>query len=312
MTRKHTLVESEAKEDYEGTESPDEVMEAAAGRRNMQREARHESETVAVVQGAALDTYVEVWSSTPGDLNIPHDEYVQVLKLLRYTSTQQAVSQDITRALLTTDNIGDRVASLRQLLATEPIPDCTSNSQDIQIFVDVLWEVFETEDKIQSWLEWVCDPEFGEETPLAYYRFYQTIQNLCAMYTYKPLDMDHLQREISYNLPADYPIYRSTARRHRTGVVFDVWKWLRPVRRKRTPPPPSSPRTSEWYQDIVQADLDSDVLASWKRPSPSKPHWHVRLFLKRPLPGVNPWFTREGDVRRSWFMTKRHPITHIE
>lgn len=308
----HKLVELEAREDDEGADSPDESMEVAAGRRWTQREQRRESETAAIVHGAAVDTYVHMWSLTPGDLNIPHEIYVQILQLLRYTSTQPVVDTVITRALLTTDDIGDRLAALRQSLAAGPVPECANTSQDIQVFVDVLWDVFDTEDKIQSWLEWVCDPEFGEETPLAYYRFYQTIQHLCAVYTDKPLDRDHLVQEISYNLPADFPIYRSTARHNRSGVVYDVWKWVRPVRRKRTPPPPSPPRTSEWYKDVVSAYPDSDILESWKRPSPSKPHWHVRIFLKRPLPGVNPWFTREGDVRRNWFMTKRHPITHIE
>lgn len=310
----HKLVDFEAREDVEGAESPDEAMEASAARRRVQRENRRESEAVALVHGVAVDTYVDVWSLTPGELNIPHDEYVQVLQLLRYTTTQPVVGTDIIRALLTNDDIGDRVAALQQLVAAGPTPACTSNTQDLQVFIDVLWGVCEAEDKIQSWLEWASDPEFGDETPLAYYRFYQTLQHLCTKYTDKPLDREHLMREMSYNLPADFPIYRSAPRSRGdpTGVVYDVRKWLRPVRRQRTPPPPSSPRTSAWYKDVVEADQNGDVLESWRRPTPSKPHWHVRIFLKRPLPGVNPWFTREGDARQNWFMTKRHPITHIE
>ncbi len=322
VTMSSKLIDFEAREDDEGDESPNEEMETTAQRRAIQRKRRSEDDIVATAQCAAIDCYVDIWGKQPEDLGMLDDTYQNILKLLRRTSEQTTVSSDVVDALLDNDKLENKLVALIPLIG-----DCEiacDGSQNIQVFIDVIWDWF-SDIKVHLWLDWACDVEFHEETPISYSRFHRTLQNLCDKYTDKPLVQDDIINAIRYNLPTDFPVYKKSKKPiGQYPPPRDVRKWVRPVRRKSSPRPMQvSVREAEWYRDVVPySDKEHGIGGTQNNKKKRKPHWHVRLFLKSPLPGVNPWHQRpdpEEDVtkdvtkmrRRNWVMTKHLPITYI-
>jgi hypothetical protein len=313
---RHKLLQTYAREDNEREESPNVDFELAAQQQNISRHRRFEDDIVATTQGAARDTYVELWAKLPGEVSIPEAMYVKLLKFLRHTMKEASVAPDVVDALLENEDIEDKIASLTQIVPEHSEVIC-DGTQDIQVFIDVIWEWFD-EPIVHSWLEWVCDPDFHDETPLTYTMFYSAIQHLCVTYTDKPLDRDSIIRQILYNLPGDYPVYRHDNTQHSPHPI-NILKWVRPVRRNSTPSPTHMHLwEADWYRDVVPyTDEQDNVVKTWKANNEKKaPHWHVRIFLKRPLPGVNPWHQRpdpedpKKQLNRNWFMTKHHSITY--
>jgi hypothetical protein len=325
---RHKLLQTEAREDDEREESPNVDVVLAVQQQNVSRYSRFEGDIVATTQGAARDTYVELWAKLPEEVGIPEAVYVKLLKFLRNTIKETSVAHDVVDALLDNDELWDKIAALTHILVEhaehaelwEGREVVCDGKQDMQVLIDVIWDWFD-EPIVHSWLEWVCDPEFHDETPSTYRRFYSTMQQLCAAYTDKPLYRDSITQHIMYNLPGDYPVYRDNIQQSLHPI--NIWKWVRPVRRHSTPSPTHMHLwEADWYRDVVPyADEQDNVVNTWKgdaklRNKKKVSHWHVRIFLKRPLPGVNPWHQRSDledpkkNLNRNWFMTKDHSITY--
>ena len=118
---RHKFLQTQAREDDKREQSPNVDMEIAAQQQNISRYRRFEGDIVATTQGAARDTYVELWAKLPEELGIPEAVYVKLLQSLRNIIKEASVAPDVVDALLDYDaklrELEDKSASLTQILA---------------------------------------------------------------------------------------------------------------------------------------------------------------------------------------------------
>jgi hypothetical protein len=229
-----------------------------------------------------------------------------VLRYLRLLQHADTIDKPVADAVMSED-----VAAVIAAIGDQEVED-NNGAQEREVVLDALHKIADT-DHLKAWLDWAYDPDITSGAPQTFTRFLDTIDTYARIYTDKPFPSDVL-RNLRYYTPQSAPPEPRQAYSH-APEIQDVFKWVRPVRRKRSPPPPPpAPRGSDWYTDnIATLDPETDVMAQWRGAHPNRarpPRWYIKFFLKRPLPGVSPWFEREDSGDRSgWHYARSSRIS---